>query len=296
MTCTLQQIEVGVMRRTGPYESRTVAASPASTATLVYLNGLKSTLSLGGYVGMWLLRRGFKDTGVAVPAFVDTDRARRVKSWDKTTGYLEVDSPYALDPIADEAVEVCHLDPEHVIRPAVLAGLARCVVEDRVQVNLTGVAIERNLTAGLPWLTNASHVKDVLYKEASSTYDPVPVRWWKAEERAGAVWLAVNPDPYPQTIYLQVNRPADSWVNGGVSVDGPVEDDDVLAVDLNYAVAAGHIECWRLAKPLLQALAVAKATDDQETAADEFARQTRRRVRRARARVQLSRPMWQREI
>lgn len=289
---TVAEAEREIMRRTGPFEEHTVSSVTASTATLVYADAVKTSLNLGGYQHMWLLRRGLNSSGNPVAGFTEANRQRRVKAWNPTAGTLEVDRQYTVVPVAGEVFEVCHLNPEQIIRKALLAGLRRARFENRLQVNLSGVATERNLTAVLPWLLEKRWIKGVFYKEAASTYDPVPVRWSKAFMRDGGVWLAVAPDPYPNALYLVVNQPAFTWVNGGYSAEGPEADDDLLPLTLEHAAAAGHIECWRLAKALLRPLAERELTATQQEAADEFTRQNRRFVTRAQPVVNLSRPMY----
>jgi hypothetical protein len=63
-------------------------------------------------------------------------------------------------------------------------------------------------------------------------------------------------------------------------------------VPLEYAAAAGHIECWKIAKPLLQEVAQRGFTTTMKAAADEFSRMQRSNVTRPRPVVQLSRPLY----
>jgi hypothetical protein len=288
---TLADIERAVMGRTGPFEEHEVSADVASTTSLVRVDAVKSTLSLGGYKGMYLLRRGVKTDGTLISGFEEGDRQRRIKSFTPGTGTLEVDRVYEDAPVAGEAIEVCALNPTQVIRRATLAGLRRAKVENRVEVRLRGVAAERSLTASLPWLTEKRWIKGVSYKETGSVYDPVPVRWFSAFMKAGEVWLSISPDPYPNRLYVTVNMPAYYWVNGAWNPDGPTADDDTLPLTLEHAAAAGHIEVWRIAGALLKPLAEQKLTASQEDAAMEFTRQNRRVVTRARPRWQLNRPL-----
>lgn len=293
---TLAEVEREVMRRTGPFEQHVVSSTTASTATLVYVDAAQSTLDLGGYKGLWLLRRGFDTDGNPITGFDSADRQKRIKLWNAASGRFEVDGAYSVDPVAGEAIEICHLDPNQVIRPAVLAGLRRTTFEDRVAITLTGAATERNLTQALPWLTKKSQVKDILWREVASLYDPIPVGSYRLFETAGPrVWVSIGPDPYPNRLYVVANRPGHSWVNGGYSSDGPEADDDELAVTLDKAAAAGHIECWRVprAAALLAAMAERKFTATQAQAADEHTRQNGRRgFNRPRPRWQLDRPLY----
>ena len=69
-------------------------------------------------------------------------------------------------------------------------------------------------------------------------------------------------------------RPHWSWVNGADSTTGPVSDDDVLSVDLDYAASAGHIEAWHLFPSRMFAAAAGNLQATQEMAAREFTRQS----------------------
>jgi len=54
----------------------------------------------------------------------------------------------------------------------------------------------------------------------------------------------------------------------------PAHDDDELAVDLDYAAAAGHIEAWHNLPARLQAASAGGQQESQQMAAVEMTRQT----------------------
>lgn len=300
---TLTNVEQEVMRRTGPFEEMRVTDSPTVpvTPTTVASDDLQSISGEGGYVGMWLLRRTATSEG---------DRARRIVDWQAAAGYLSVDRSYAVPPAPGELFEVCHLHPVQIIRPAVLAGLRRCRFEDRLSVRLAVIdpdgtvhgapAAERDLTALFPWLTERSQILSVSYREVPtppvvdlSLVAPWPALWHKTWHQGGHLWISVSPDPFPQNLFLTVDRPADTLVNGVDSLTGPTADTDVLPVTVEYGAAAGHIECWRIAKALLQSAARPGFATTQTEAASVFSQLHRsRRGRQRVGEVRLSHPFW----
>jgi hypothetical protein len=79
---------------------------------------------------------------------------------------------------------------------------------------------------------------------------------------------------------LYVRRPHFSFVNGATSVVGPNDDADVLACPLLLAVAAGHVEAWRIAMPRMMNPARAGMAITPQQAANEFTKLSRPRKRR----------------
>lgn len=192
-----------------------------------------------------MLRRGVDAAGAAVPGYDPTDRSRAIKTHDADDGFLEVDRPYAVAPVAGEEVEVCLLEPEQELRVAVTEGLKRCWFRDRVTVTTVAAAAERDLTAARSWLTKPSQLLGVEFLADGDTVTlPDPLAWWKHFESGGHLRLAGAPDPYPDTLYVTALRPHWSWVNGATSVTGPTADADVLDVDTWYAVTAAHWYAW----------------------------------------------------
>ena len=242
---TLADLESELARRTGPWASFTVAATPVSTATLVYASDLSTTIETGGYEGMWLLRR------TAAPA----DRVRRVKTWDAGAGSFLADRPWAAAPTAGEVIEISALDPARRVATAVQRGLERCLFVDRLALPITAPAAERSLTATWPWLTVAA---DVLGVEAGcsppSDWDPWPVGAWDAYRVGPSVLVAVWPDPGAGTLYVTALRPHSSLVNGLDSTTGPLTDSDTVSCTLDDGVAFAHAYLWDTAKDLLRPL------------------------------------------
>ena len=79
-------------------------------------------------------------------------------------------------------------------------------------------------------------------------------------------------------------RPASTYVNETTSLTGPNDDDDTIAVDLEYAVAAGHVELWRIAPARLLPAAQVGLQISRKDVADEFTKLSLDRVgRRPRA-------------
>lgn len=212
---SLAQIEQEVGARVGPYLKDGCSATP-STGTLVYVDALKSSGNLGGLTDLWLLRRGKKTDGTSIVGFVSGDRQRLVKTYSSDDGYLEVDHAYTTAPVADEEIEVHLLDPRNQLRPAVLAGLRRCYVADRVTVALAGAAAERDLTAALPWLTEPWQVLDLSWSLGSNPiFAPQAVPFFRAFSQGGSVYVDSDAfDPFPYTVYVSVLRPAWTKVNG----------------------------------------------------------------------------------
>lgn len=275
LAVTLGRLEQEVARRVGPYYADAASGGASNPATLVCLN-LASSIDLGGYEDLWLLRRGKTSAGAPIVGFNTGDRQRRVKEYDPASGTLSLDRAYSAAPIAGEAFELHHLDPANELRPAVLAGLARCFFVDRSPVTLLTSAAERNLTLVAPWITSVEQVLGAAYTYDGSAERPVPVGWRRVFSAGGAVWLSLASDPAPATLLITSRRSYDTLVNGATSTTGPLLDDDVLAVDLRYGAAAGHIEAWRLWRDRLQDASAEGRRLTMEGAAAEFSGQAQR--------------------
>lgn len=267
MAVTLAQIEQEVAPRCGPYFRYTASGGDLSQ---VVLPDEQSTLDLGGLTNLWVLRRGKKSDGSAVNPFTTDDCQRRVKLVTRSTGTLDVDRSYTNPPVANEVVELVYPNPSQELRPAVLRGLKRCYFVHRVTVALTGQAAERNLTASLAWLTHAWQLLDLRFAGPTIIDAPVAVPFVREVESAGTVLVQGWPDPFPQTLYVVALRPADTYVNGTDSTTGPVNDDDTLPIDLEYAARAGHAEMWRTARARMLQPAAAGLAVSQKEAADAF--------------------------
>lgn len=273
MSVTLAAIERETAVRLGPYRLVEQSGATAATTAIAYVDALKSAMDLGGMEDLWLLRRGVKTDGTAVPGFVSTDRQRQVRTYTSTTGALEIDRAWTTPPIATEQMELHYLDPANELRTAVLAGLKRCYFVDRATITLTSAAPERDLTTSAAWITKTTQVYLVEQQAVASNSLPSPAQWAKPFYKAGHVWLKISPDPYPDALLVTARRSHWAWVNSAASTTGPTLDGDLLDLDVNYAAAAGHIEAWRYVREKLRAPSAAGLAVSMEEAADEFTRQ-----------------------
>jgi hypothetical protein len=300
-TSSLREIEQEVARRVGPFQLRAVTnaqpgdqTSATSTVTTLAIVSLRSTIDLGGYEDMFVLRRGRLIDGTLLPyttpeglplPFVADDRIRMVRAYRPQEGVLEVDRPYLYPAYDDEEVELHHLDPEQELRPAVLAGLRRCYLVHRmpVQVTLPGPHAPTDLTAQAPWLLTRDQVYSV------SMSGGAPLTGWRVESYGGGLMLSLHEWAYGSA-YVTNRRPAtamvlpaevvngngepngEEWVVRAGNVNESWDDEDRFAVPMDYAAAAGHIESWRSARPRLSAVAQTGMWADQKEAAAEFTR------------------------
>lgn len=294
LTITLADIERATAPRLGPYSLRTQSATKAATITLAYIDDLRSSITLGGVENLWVLRRGKKADGSAVAGFNALDRQRLIAVFDPAAdpaaASIQPDRPWVVAPVANEVLELHHLDPANELRPSVQAGLRRCFFEDRATVTLSSAASERDLTSSLSWLSRKAQILRIQHQAAGSTVIPVDVGWAGSFEKSGHVWLADSPDPFPDTLLVTALRAHFTWVNGADSATGPTADDDLLQLDINYAAAAAHIEAWRLFRARLQAAAEGGQQVSQKEAADEFTRQAAVHVGRRHREIALSAP------
>lgn len=297
-TTSLREIEQEVARRVGPFALHTVhnyqpgePAQPVSTTTTVAIDAIRSSLDLGGMTDMYVLRRGRLADGTLLPTeapdetrpFDLGDRIRLVRQYRPQEGVLEVDRAYAYPTHDGEEVELHHLEPQQELRPAVLAGLRRCYVVDRLQVDPVPQAITRviDLTAVAPWLLS----RDQVYLVATS--NGAPLVGWRVEGYGGGLFLAmgewgfgqlgpavvVNRRPAPaMTLPFLNGSNGSAFVPRAGNVNEPWDDEDRFPVPLDYAAAAGHIEGWRNARPRLTAVAQIGMWADQKEAAAEFTR------------------------
>jgi len=302
---TLREIEQEVARRVGPFQLRWVhnpsagePEGPASTTTTVAIPAVRSALDLGGLEDMYVLRRGRLRDGTRLPGVLHVvnpdpdipprdivlnydpgDRIRLVRQYRAQEGVLEVDRPYVYPPLDDEEIELHHLDPELELRPAVLAGLRRCFVVDRLVVDTTASVSGRiiDLTVQAPWLLTRDQVYDVA---APSGH---PLVGWRVGAFAGGLFLTigewgmgrsvvVNRRPVPAaTLAFGPDQTGELTVRAG-TVNEPWDDDDAFPIPLDYAAAAGHIEGWRTARPRLSLVSQTGMWAEQKEAAAEFTR------------------------
>ena len=309
-TVALMEIEQEVARRTGPFRLIEVTnpqsgepPGPASTTTQVVAHRLLSSMTVGGYEDMFVLRRGRFVDGTRLPLagqpFVADDRIRTVARYDPANGVLEVDRPYSYAPYDGEEVELHHLEPEAELRPAVLGGLRRCFVVDRFPLETTNGSLYQafDLTAVAPWITSRDQVYDV------DIVTGAPAAQWQIEPYAGGLTLRIG-EWNPGSMYVVNRRPAPAVTypypngngNGAVvragSVNEPWDDDDRFPISMDYGAAAGHIECWRSARPRMTLLAQTGMWPEQKEVAAEFTRVSTANFDPPRLNTTL--PMWPR--
>jgi hypothetical protein len=119
---SLEGVERETARRLGPFAWLEATGGTAST---VVVATARSNAPVGGWEGLWLLRR---------EAVRPNDRVRTVDRVDGPSGSLVLDFPYEDAPVAGERVELHHLHPDQQLRVDVLAGLRRCYVTDVAEV------------------------------------------------------------------------------------------------------------------------------------------------------------------
>lgn len=271
MSLTLAELEQSVARRIGPYLSTYSDRQVPTTATFdtVVCPRLRTSANIDRVENLFLLRRGVLLDGTSIS--VDpADRQRIVASTDADFGRIYVDQQWATPPSSGEVLEFHHLDPEQELRPAVLAGLARCYVPDTLVVQPTDQWGQVDLTAQYPWLTDPWQLYRVQYgwvqPYLDAPYEAVNMGGHLMLTGASGYWY------YPSSMWISAWRPSTSWVNGAESTTGPVADDDVLDVDGSYAAAAGHIEGWHLFPSRMVAAAAGGYQATQQMAATEFSR------------------------
>lgn len=328
-TVSLREIEQEVARRVGPFSVR-VAGAGSGGATVV-LPGVRSTIDLGGMEDLFVLRRGALANGTQLPTtapdperpWSPADRVRLVRQYRPQEGELEVDWPYEHPPVEGEEIELHHLDPDQELRPAVLAGLRRCYVVHRLEVDgtVSGAFDTIDLTERAPWLLTRDQVYGVALGGGA------PAVSWRVEPYGGGLFLVLREYTYGKS-YVINRRPATAMVwpavpsalpngeailgtwdrvaahtwdelasehtwdtvvfpYGDALPDGngapdwtvragtanePWQDEDRFPVHLDYAAAAGHIECWRSARPRLAAVSQLGLWAEQKEAAAEFTR------------------------
>lgn len=244
---TLAEIERHVAPRLGPYDQ--VISKVGSTESSVLIDEYKTSLDIGDYEDLYILRRGMLSNGARIENFVSTDRQRIVASYDHNTGSLVPDQDWSEPPIADELIELHYLNPRSELRRAVLQGLRRCYFWDAVSISTIDSSLYSagrttlDLTAAIPWLTWNAAIQEVRY--GTGTTLPKRVLWHRTYRQGASRFLELHAAGAGSYL-LSVLRPAYTWVNGETSYIGPEDDEDVLDVDLDYAAAAAHISAWML--------------------------------------------------
>jgi hypothetical protein len=266
---TLAALEREVARRTGPFfQAAQAPGEPtSSTATSALMPALQTNALLGGPENLWLVRRGVRLDGTPTPAPINPqDRERMVQTFDAGAGRVIVDRNWQQPMYPNEVADFVHLHPSQELRQVVLAGLRRCFFQDRF--GLGGFVYEADLTAALPWLIDP---QQVLQLQSGSSYGAMGDVPFATFNECGHVWIRTGGGG--ADLRVTVLRSHFEWVNGEEAVDGPTEDTDCLAVDLDYAASAGHIEAWHLFPSRMFAAAAGNLQATQEMAAREFTRQ-----------------------
>lgn len=259
---TLAQLEQEVARRTGPYFQAAQDAQATSTSIAAYMPSLRSSAVLGGPENLFLLRR---------QATVPADRVRMVQTFDSSAGRVVVDRNWGTPMAANELAEFIHLHPEQELHVAVMAGLRRCFFAETVPGAVTSGYGDMDLTAQYPWIVGGDQVVRVEYGWQKPWGDaPYDTRMQQGHVMLTGAWGGAS----PASVWVTALRPAWTWVNDAESTTGPVADADTLAVDLDYAASAGHIEAWHLFPSHMYAAAAGNLQATQEMAAREFTRQS----------------------
>jgi hypothetical protein len=282
----LMDVERALAERCGPWYD--LESSGSSTTGLVQCSELTSSIQSGEYSDLYVLRRGRYATGAAVVGFAAGDRVRQVAEVNIASGQLVVDRAYAAAPADGEAIELMALHPMREVRRAALAGIKRCFFLDRLSVSSLGAAVETDLTASASWISNPARVWGVESEETSYTL-PQSMPWFTPYTRSGHVWLKLA-GYAPLGLLVTALRSASTYVNAATSLTGPNDDDDILAIDLEYAVAAAHVELWRVAPGRLLPAAQVGLQISRKDVADEFTKISLDRVGRKPREVRFGEP------
>jgi hypothetical protein len=252
---TLADVERATAARLGPfYALRATAGAPDT----VVVPTLRSTLPIGGYEDLYLLRRQ------AVQA---EDRVAQVVAFDAPTGSLQVDRTYQDSvPATGEDVELHHLHPDD-LRRAVRLGLARTWLRDEVALTGAPATGPVDLTALAPWLRLPEQVLEVVVAETLA-----PVADWDAVHRAGHVFLVRRGSPSNTGLAVWARRAQADYVNGEYVAGGPTADADELLGPLDYLAAAGHAMAWAVDRDRLEAASAEQRMPGQKETALEFTR------------------------
>lgn len=249
----LADLERRVARRVGPFRWLQTTSGNLTTLTA---NRIKTSIPVGGYEDLFILRRGVLASGSIIANFNADDRIRQVSAYDNVNGVLTNDRAWAIAPIAGEMFELHYLEPEDQLRYSVVEGLRRCFFTDAITVNFASGNAEQKLTSFMPWLTNPEWIKDVLWSYSGALSGPSPVGWARPYVVGSDLYIRLHANPYPNATRFIVLRPVFSYVNGATSLVGPNHDEDVVNVDINYAIAAAHVEAWRNFPDMLMPAAV----------------------------------------
>lgn len=238
---TLMELEERLARRTGPYYKYSAAAESSQENLVV--DRLLSSINIGGLEDLYLLRRGVYMNGGRIFGFIDSDRYRTIASFDPLTGTVTPDRNWVVAPQETERIEMIYLDPEQQLRPAMLEGLERCYYWETALITTTGAVRTRDLQELLPWLKAPTDLVDVGYSIPGDVTPRTSLFWFNSYNQDGSIqgdadWTG------PGNLAVTALRSHSTFVNGETSLEGPVDDFDVLNVDPEYAVRAGHVQAW----------------------------------------------------
>ena len=263
---TLAELEQVTAERVGPFAELAVLTGDEQSATV---EALRSTIDLGGWVDLHVLRR---------EATQPADRVARVKAYDPALAQLQVDRRYTVPPQEREAVELHHLHPD-LLRRGVRAALRRTWCQfwltleeadpddpDAPVVPATGPVDLTEVSGG--WLRLPQQVLDVL--EPATSAQSLP--GWRAYQHNGRCYLLLPNGASPYGCSVVGSRAHFTLVNGGYTPDGPLHDDDELDCDVLYAAAMAHAELWRIGRASLEAVAAEARQATQTEAAAEATR------------------------
>lgn len=263
---TLAELEQETAARVGPFA---VCAVVSGDAQSFVVEELRSTIDLGGWLDLHILRR---------TATQPADRLARVKDYGPALGSLQADRQYIVTPQAGEHIELHHLPPD-VLRRGVRAGLRRTYCQYWLTLNPqnpldplapwvpdSGPVDLTDYSGG--WLQLPQQVLDVVNPEA----DGSSVEGWDVYQHNGGVVLILPAGTANVGLDVIAYRDHFGLVNGITAPDGPTKDTDVIELPLNYGAAFGHAELWRIARSMLETVA---AEGRQATQAEAAAEATR---------------------
>lgn len=264
---TLMDIEERIARRIGRY--RKFKASPAGDVDTLMTTRLRSSIDMGDYEDLYILRRGVFWDGSQVENFTEDDRVRVVATYDHATGTLTPDESWLLPPQDNERIELHSLDPEQDLRPSVIQGLERCFFWEQASVAVTGALRQLPLSSSVPWLTDPASISELHGTQGNAIVPPVRTSWWKPYRIGGGLflntdWLAAG------DLQITALRQHSTFVNGEYSPTGPNDDFDVLYVDPEYAARAAHVQLWLNCTDQMIVLAAQGLRLTPQQAADAF--------------------------
>ena len=132
-----------------------------------------------------------------------------------------------------------------------------------------------DLTAQAPWLTANRQLLGVAVDGAvlppAGRYG-APSGGWTCYTTRGHVYLAIPGGVPLDGLSVRAYRDAFGLVDDADAPEGPTDDDDVLAVPLDYVCALAHAEAWRRHRDRLEASAAEGRFATQDEAAAEVTR------------------------